>query len=103
MLSKFCIYEDTYLAVWTTTAVLSSEVIKKARERNGKIKKDFPELTIILNGGLKSITDCQSVLDKLDGVMIGRAAQGNPWIFNRINHYLASGLLLPEPSFRSFA
>lgn len=42
VLSNFCIYEDTYLAIWTTTAVLSSEVVKKARERNGKIKKDFP-------------------------------------------------------------
>jgi intracellular multiplication protein IcmB len=42
VLSNYCTYEDTYLAVWTTTAVLSPEVVKKARERNGKIKKDFP-------------------------------------------------------------
>lgn len=42
VLSDYCIYEDTYLAIWTTTGVLSSEVVKKARERNGKIKKDFP-------------------------------------------------------------
>jgi len=31
-------------------------------------------------------------------VMIGRAAQGRPWIFGRIAHYLATGELLPEPS-----
>jgi tRNA-dihydrouridine synthase B len=29
--------------------------------------------------------------------MIGRGAQGNPWIFNQINHYLAHAELLPEP------
>jgi len=32
------------------------------------------------------------------GVMIGRAAQGNPWIFPRILHYWRTGELLPEPS-----
>lgn len=33
-----------------------------------------------------------------DAVMIGRAAQGNPWIFGRTAHYLATGELLPEPA-----
>ena len=33
-----------------------------------------------------------------DAVMIGRAAQGRPWIFREIAHYLATGELLPEPS-----
>ena len=35
---------------------------------------------------------------KCDAIMVGRAAQGNPWIFKRINHYLKTGELLPEPT-----
>ena len=35
---------------------------------------------------------------KCDAIMIGRAAQGNPWIFQRILHYLETGELLPEPT-----
>jgi tRNA-dihydrouridine synthase B len=34
----------------------------------------------------------------VDGIMIGRAAIGYPWIFNEIKHYLATGALLPSPS-----
>ena len=30
--------------------------------------------------------------------MIGRGAQGNPWIFKRINHYMQTGEILPEPT-----
>jgi tRNA-dihydrouridine synthase B len=33
-----------------------------------------------------------------DGVMIGRAALGNPWIFRQVLHYLQTGTLLPEPT-----
>lgn len=34
----------------------------------------------------------------VDGIMIGRAAIGNPWLFKRVKHYLETGELLPEPS-----
>lgn len=34
----------------------------------------------------------------VDGVMIGRAAIGYPWIFNEIKHFMATGLILPEPT-----
>lgn len=33
-----------------------------------------------------------------DGIMIGRGAQGNPWIFSRILHYMNTGETLPAPS-----
>ena len=33
-----------------------------------------------------------------DAIMIGRGAQGNPWIFKRINHYMQTGEILPEPT-----
>lgn len=45
-----------------------------------RLKEDFPELAIILNGGLKSLSECQSQLDRLDGVMVGREAYQNPWL-----------------------
>ena len=35
---------------------------------------------------------------KCDAIMIGRGAQGNPWIFKRINHYMQTGEILPEPT-----
>ncbi|HTF81749.1 MAG TPA: tRNA-dihydrouridine synthase, partial [Cytophagales bacterium] len=34
----------------------------------------------------------------VDGIMIGRAAIGYPWIFNEVKHYFKSGLLLPKPT-----
>jgi len=34
----------------------------------------------------------------VDGIMIGRAAIGHPWIFREIKHYLATGEILPPPS-----
>ncbi|NVJ93622.1 MAG: tRNA dihydrouridine(20/20a) synthase DusA [Methylocystaceae bacterium] len=45
-----------------------------------EIKKDFPHLEIILNGGILSVEEAQSHLDKVDGVMIGRAAYETPYI-----------------------
>ena len=33
-----------------------------------------------------------------DGIMIGRAVRGNPWIFREMNHYFTTGELLPRPS-----
>ncbi len=44
-----------------------------------QIKRDFPHLTIILNGGLKTIDEIQEQLSYVDGVMIGREAYSNPY------------------------
>lgn len=49
-----------------------------------RIKKDFPELTIILNGGVKTISDIDAQLPYVDGVMIGRAAYSNPYLLAEI-------------------
>lgn len=49
------------------------------------IKKSFPGLTIELNGGVKSVSDIRSHLDKVDGVMIGRAAYENPFLFSDVD------------------
>ncbi|SCA56918.1 tRNA-dihydrouridine synthase A [Candidatus Terasakiella magnetica] len=44
------------------------------------IKKDFPHLEIILNGGIQTVEEAASHLDKVDGVMIGRATYETPYI-----------------------
>lgn len=49
-----------------------------------QLKKDFPTLEIILNGGIKTVEDIQSTLPHVDGVMIGREAYSNPWLLAEI-------------------
>ena len=48
------------------------------------IKRDFPHLTITINGGIKTIDDVKSHLSFVDGVMIGREACSNPYILSTI-------------------
>ena len=62
--------------------------------------KSLIDIPLIVNGDIDSVSKAKEVLDytKADAVMIGRAAQGNPWIFREINEYLVSGLKLPRPS-----
>jgi tRNA-dihydrouridine synthase A len=45
-----------------------------------RIKTDFPDFEIVLNGGVQSIEDALAYLGRVDGVMIGRAAYHDPWI-----------------------
>lgn len=45
-----------------------------------QIKQDFPQLTIILNGGITSVAEIKEHLIWADGVMIGRAAYSNPYL-----------------------
>ncbi|MDR2013267.1 MAG: tRNA dihydrouridine synthase DusB [Rhodanobacter sp.] len=57
-------------------------------------------IPVLANGDIDSPQSARHVLDHTgaDAVMIGRAAQGRPWIFREIAHYLATGELLPPPS-----
>ncbi len=57
-------------------------------------------IPIIANGDITSPQKAAEVLEKTgaDALMVGRAAQGKPWIFRSILHYLQSGELLPEPA-----
>ncbi|MCD6038681.1 MAG: dusA [Gammaproteobacteria bacterium] len=49
-----------------------------------RVKKDFPELTIIVNGGITSCSEISEHLQFLDGVMIGREAYANPYFLAEI-------------------
>jgi tRNA-dihydrouridine synthase B len=61
--------------------------------------KQAVSIPVIANGDIDSPQQARKVLHDTgaDGLMIGRAAQGRPWIFRQVNHYLATGELLPEP------
>ena len=61
---------------------------------------DAISIPVFANGDITSATQAETVLNKTGAcaVMIGRGAQGNPWIFNQINHYLEYGELLAEPT-----
>ena len=52
------------------------------------------------NGDVKTPEDAKRMLEYVgaDGVMIGRAALGNPWMIQRTKEYLETGELMPEPS-----
>ncbi len=61
--------------------------------------KSLVRIPVIANGDITTPQKAKFVLDHTgaDGVMIGRAAQGRPWIFREIAHYLKTGEILPPP------
>jgi tRNA-dihydrouridine synthase B len=61
--------------------------------------KSATRLPVVANGDINSPEKARQVLDytKADGIMIGRAAQGRPWIFREIEYYLKTGAHLPPP------
>ena len=67
----------------------------------GKIKNNPAiHIPIIGNGDVDSAVKAKEMFDKygVDGVMIGRATYGRPWIFREVRHYLETGELIPQPS-----
>jgi tRNA-dihydrouridine synthase B len=58
------------------------------------------DVPIIANGDVRTPQDARRVLSRsrADGLMVGRAAQGNPWIFREIDHFLRTGEMLAPPS-----
>ncbi len=68
-------------------------------ETAGEIKAKVA-IPIIANGDITTPETASKILEtyNVDGIMIGRAAQGNPWIFREIEHYLKTGEKLATPT-----
>lgn len=67
----------------------------------GRVKNNpLMKIPVIGNGDIDSPQRAAEAFDRygVDGVMIGRATYGRPWIFREIRHYLDTGELLPQPS-----
>lgn len=62
--------------------------------------KEAVSVPVIGNGDVDSPKKAEAMLKETgcDGVMIGRAVRGNPWIFREMNYYFETGELLPRPS-----
>ena len=58
------------------------------------------KIPIIGNGDIDGPVKAKEMFDRygVDGIMIGRATVGRPWIFSHIRHYLSTGEILPEPT-----
>ncbi len=56
-----------------------------------QLKQDFPDLEFILNGGIKTLEQCQEHLKTFDGVMLGREAYHNPYLLAEVDRELFGG------------
>ena len=59
-------------------------------EKVYSIKNDFPNLEIVINGGIKSISEAKNHLNYVDGVMLGRVAYDNPFMLSEIDSEIYS-------------
>ena len=82
------ISEDTWFSVHARKAWLKGLSPKENRnvpplryDEVYRLKEDFPHLDVEINGGVVSLNEALGHLDKVDGVMIGRAAYDTPWMF----------------------
>ncbi|HEY5716730.1 MAG TPA: tRNA dihydrouridine(20/20a) synthase DusA [Psychromonas sp.] len=57
-------------------------------ERVYQLKKDFPQLTIAINGGIKTLDECEAHLQHVDGVMLGREVYANPYLLSTVDQRL---------------
>lgn len=67
--------------------------------------KKAVNIPVIGNGDIFTPLDAKNLFEytNCDAIMVARGAQGNPWIFKSINHYIKTGEILPEPNLREKA
>ena len=65
-------------------------------DRVYRIKRDFPDLTVIINGGITSVSDIETQLAHVDGAMIGREAYHNPYLLAEIEQAIFATGALPD-------
>ena len=89
-ISAITIHGRTRAQYYSGTANL--EIIKKVKET--------VKIPVIGNGDVTDEKSAEEMFEKtgVDGIMIGRASMGNPWIFKKIKYYLETGEKLPEIS-----
>ncbi len=61
-----------------------------------RLKRELPQLTVILNGGVTSTAEVLRHLQHVDGVMLGRAAYHNPWVLGECEQVLGSYAGMPD-------
>jgi tRNA-dihydrouridine synthase A len=61
-----------------------------------RLKRERPDLTVIINGGIAAIDAAQAHLPHVDGVMLGRAAYHEPYLLHRLHNVLYGGADLPR-------
>lgn len=64
-----------------------------------QMKKEFPSLEIIINGGIKTLDECQQHLKKVDGVMVGREAYHNPFMMKDVDELIYADIDESKQSF----
>ena len=65
-------------------------------ERVYHLKRDFPELEIVINGGLTTIAQVDEVLEHVDGAMIGRQAYHQPYFLAELEQHFNAGWDMPS-------
>ena len=83
----FYVFECVKWVIWIQNYILP--ILLQTKDNI----KQTVSIPIIANGDIDSAVKAQKILEYtgVDGVMIGRAAQGRPWIFEEINYYLDTG------------